>query len=1537
MKHPNGRPLATHPNPFDRVRRCRRALQGLLATCLALLWLGTALAADRLVDGFDDRTDPAPWRTWHTDGAGTESALSLVAGAASSGAMRMHYAFACQIANSHCGQLALAIRGFETPMVAGAAVRLQARLPLAARLDFRIVDSSGQTLQYAVRRPADVYDPQAWFAAVIDLGRPDNAWGGLNSGAIEGGIRSLRFVVTTRTGQAESGAVDIDQIELLDALPVDPAPAFTEGRLQIDTFDDRAQVKPWSLWHTAGVGTVATLALGSGFESVAGLQLGYGFDCRVVGSACGELAQASLGFSTALPVGAALRFRTRSPVAAQVAVRLIDLTGQTLQYTVKRAPEGYDPLVWFEAVIDLASPAGYWGGAGSGRVEQGIRKLQLLVTTQSGAPETGAVEVDGIELLDVLPAPSAPGFVDGVLPIDDFENRPVVSPWGLWHTGGSGTAASLAPAAGASSLRSLRLDYAFSCLVGDSACGQYAMGILNLSTPLPDARALRFLSRSPASAQIDVRVVDGSGQTLQYRAARAPAGFDQANWYEVLVDLERPAQAWGGAASGRIVDGIRSLRVLVSTRTGQAESGSAWFDDFALLAAMPTLERPAFSGGELVIDDFEGRPAIAPWSGWHTAGSGTGGGISLGAGEGSPAGMRFDYAFACLVSESSCGQFVQATLKPAVALPAGAALRLRTRSDVGSMLTVRLVDSSGQTLQFATRRAPEGYEPGRWYEVLVDLAAPDAFWGGAASGKLSGDIVSVQFLVSTRTGEAESGSLWIDDLTLLESMPAPVTLAFSNGRLLIDDFEDRTVLAPWTLWATAGQGTAVSMAPSAGFESARAMRIDYDFSCLVVGKDCGELGLVTRALTSDVSGAAALRFMVRLPLEAKLQARVVDASGQTLQFPVTRPLFAFDPGAWFAAELDLSRPEGGWGGSGTGVLTGGIRKIQLVVSSVAGSPVSGAVEIDDVALLQSYTSPVIGLDPSGRAVIDVLEGRSVVGPWVPLGGNGLSSADLSLVPDGMGGQAIAMDYQFACDAGVCGNYAVARMNLPTPVEAGEGLTLRLRSEGNVTLALQLRDATGETLQYPVSRSLEGARESRWYRVMASLDRPEASWGGDGNGVLDGPLTAVSIVARNAFGEAAAGRLEIDDVVSVAGTTTDYSLDHAAATLAPDPEDIAAGSRFGAAHHPGASSRPLDVAAATGFGALRIDLFWSRIESDGSFDFSAYDAVVADILGRGLDAVLILDYGHPAHDVRAPAGVSAFARYAAEAARRYAGPRVRFEVWNEPNHPSFWGSEPDAGEYAALASAALDAIRAAAPDAMVSTGGLSYFDFPYLARMLRLGAADAADAIAVHAYELPEALSEKWVQADRLIRDVLGEGRPIWITEWGYSIGMDDGDALGADPAFQDRQAMLVARSILSHWALGADLSVAYKLAQAGDDPAAVEDNFGLFDRLLGEKPASAAARTVLGLANGMLNLGLLADTPPGLHVMVLADEREVVYAIWHSDADHTSRVRLPLAGLVSLGDPLGATWMPTVTANSGGLMSLDLDEATGPVFIRYAR
>ena len=416
--------MSSYCRPSTTARRAVSAIHARWVALLPALLLAilvnipVAQAASLIVDSFDDRSDPSPWHAWVADSTGASLALSLTQGHQSSGALRLDYTFDCRVANSNCGQYALAIRGYAEPIPANKVMALAARMPLVATLYLRIVDGSGQTLQYAVKRPDEAYDAAAWFAGVVDLTKPREYWGGTRSGRIDGGIRSVRFLVTTRTGKAESGAVDIDAIRLLDETPVAQPSGFSGGQILIDDFEDRSVVLPWRPWHSAGSGTAASLNSIAGHGSTRALRLDYQFACLVAGSNCGEYALAIYNFSTALPVAAALRFATRSPAAALVMVRIVDASGQTLQYAVDRPPEGFDPNVWYAAVVDLAEPETHWGGADSGRIEQGVKSVRLLVSTRTGRAEAGGVDIDDVVLLDAVPAAQPPAVVDGTQVIE---------------------------------------------------------------------------------------------------------------------------------------------------------------------------------------------------------------------------------------------------------------------------------------------------------------------------------------------------------------------------------------------------------------------------------------------------------------------------------------------------------------------------------------------------------------------------------------------------------------------------------------------------------------------------------------------------------------------------------------------------------------------------------------------------------------------------------------------------------------------------------------------------------------------------------------------------------------------------------------------------------------------------------------------------------------------------------------------------------------------------------------------------------------
>jgi hypothetical protein len=99
--------------------------------------------------------------------------------------------------------------------------------------------------------------------------------------------------------------------------------------------------------------------------------------------------------------------------------------------------------------------------------------------------------------------------------------------------------------------------------------------------------------------------------------------------------------------------------------------------------------------------------------------------------------------------------------------------------------------------------------------------------------------------------------------------------------------------------------------------------------------------------------------------------------------------------------------------------------------------------------------------------------------------------------------------------------------------------------------------------------------------------------------------------------------------------------------------------------------------AMGMTTVRFDADWYYGEpSNGTYDWRAFDQLMASIQHVGLSADMIID-GCPPWAAAAgatgvfaqPASPAAFGSWAAAVAARYAGKGARyFEIWNEPNNP-----------------------------------------------------------------------------------------------------------------------------------------------------------------------------------------------------------------------------------------------------------------------------
>jgi hypothetical protein len=130
----------------------------------------------------------------------------------------------------------------------------------------------------------------------------------------------------------------------------------------------------------------------------------------------------------------------------------------------------------------------------------------------------------------------------------------------------------------------LALDYLLTC-AGGTHCGGYVAAVRTLTQPVP-ADELRFTSRTIGPVQLVVRVLDESGQTLQYRPPLD--GADPQSWRHVAIKLDQPEYFQGGAASGHPEGAIKQLSILATDPTRTPAVGSVMVDDIVLRWTPPT-------------------------------------------------------------------------------------------------------------------------------------------------------------------------------------------------------------------------------------------------------------------------------------------------------------------------------------------------------------------------------------------------------------------------------------------------------------------------------------------------------------------------------------------------------------------------------------------------------------------------------------------------------------------------------------------------------------------------------------------------------------------------------------------------------------------------------------------------------------------------------------------------------------------------------------------------------------------------------------
>lgn len=287
-----------------------------------------------------------------------------------------------------------------------------------------------------------------------------------------------------------------------------------------------------------------------------------------------------------------------------------------------------------------------------------------------------------------------------------------------------------------------------------------------------------------------------------------------------------------------------------------------------------------------------------------------------------------------------------------------------------------------------------------------------------------------------------------------------------------------------------------------------------------------------------------------------------------------------------------------------------------------------------------------------------------------------------------------------------------------------------------------------------------------------------------------------------------------------------------------------------------------------FRIARMDFGWAGIEKAGacgSYDFSAYDGLLAEMDAYGVRPYWILDYNNPAcypspgSSCSTDACIAGYGRFAAAAAAHFAGRNI---IWESVNEANGMGQDNATVITALCKSAGAHFLAAGETFVGPTTAGI---DFPYLNATFSAGILSALSGVSVHPYRAgpPESAAAELLELAADIAAFLPPGKPampVLAGEWGYTSAKppcDYGNRVSAS-----LQGKFVPRMWLADLLGRAVVGIQYDWKNDGANLSTCEDNFGSVvqsgDAFLA-KPAYLAA---LAFQSGVGDAGAFAGRVP---------------------------------------------------------------------------
>lgn len=231
---------------------------------------------------------------------------------------------------------------------------------------------------------------------------------------------------------------------------------------------------------------------------------------------------------------------------------------------------------------------------------------------------------------------------------------------------------------------------------------------------------------------------------------------------------------------------------------------------------------------------------------------------------------------------------------------------------------------------------------------------------------------------------------------------------------------------------------------------------------------------------------------------------------------------------------------------------------------------------------------------------------------------------------------------------------------------------------------------------------------------------------------------------------------------------------------------------------------------------RVSINWSTIEdSSGTYHWKYMDTIISGLTEHKIEPYVCVNGGHQTYTDYLPpianqTGIKKWKKFITTMTKRYAQDVDYWEVWNEPNYPSFWKPEPNAKDYVQLTKITSNIINNKDSEATLLGGSLARVDTPYAKKIFKEGIAEYIDVVTVHPYNAIPLGSVKKIaypirtpdyylpssnQYSELFEVINAHDSTInlWQAECGYPSGQNSHGWFGSGPWGENIQAKWILR------------------------------------------------------------------------------------------------------------------------------------------------